>query len=110
MSDSIYQVNSNPNVRVLATLEAKEGKLSELLNILLPIVEASRKEDGNISYILNSSIDRPNELLFDEVWSNRETFDKHYNQKESKEIREKITDLILKPLQIKLYRDLRNHI
>ena len=94
MNDSEYQVNFHTNVRVLATLEAKEGKLGELLNILLPIVEVSRKEDGNISYILNSSIDRPNKLLFDEVWSNRETFDKHYNQKESAENREKIKMMI----------------
>ena len=99
MSDNNYKVNSNPNIHVLATLEAKEGKLRDLLNILLPIVEASRNEDGNISYILNSSIDRPNELLFDEVWSSRETFDTHYNQKESKENRKKITDLILKPIE-----------
>ena len=106
MSDSNYQVNPHTNVRVLATLEAKEGKLSELLNILLPIVEVSRNEDGNISYILNSSLDRPNELLFDEVWSSRETFDKHYNQKESKENREKIADLIVKPLEIKLFREM----
>ena len=106
MNNNYNQTISNNSIRVLATLEAKEGKLKELLNILLPIVEASRKEDGNISYILNSSLERPNELLFDEVWSSKEDFDKHYNQKESKDNRNKITDLVLKPLEIKLFKEI----
>ncbi len=106
MNNNYNQTIFNNSVRVLATLEAKEGKLKELLNILLPIVEASRKEDGNISYILNSSLEKPNELLFDEVWSSKKAFDKHYNQNESKENREKIADLILKPLEIKLFREI----
>ena len=78
MQNNNAESNKNSAVRVLAFLEAKEGKIQELVNILVSIVEPSRKEDGNIAYILNSSIENPNEILFDEVWSNRDAFDKHY--------------------------------
>ena len=74
-SNNTYDGNSP--VRVLAFLEAKEGKRQELLNILVSIVEPSRKEEGNISYVLNSSTEHPNEIMFDEVWSGMDTFVKH---------------------------------
>ena len=32
--------------------------------------------------------------------------EKHYNQKESKDNRNKITDLVLKPLEIKLFKEI----
>ena len=56
----------NSQVRVLAFIEVKEGKRQELLDILISIIEPSRKEEGNISYFLNYSIDNPNEMVFDE--------------------------------------------
>lgn len=100
-------VEEDSPIRVLAFLEAIEGKRQELLNILIPIVEPSRKEEGNISYILNSSIDNSNKILFDEVWSNKETFNKHYNSPQSEENRNKIKNLIVKPMEIQLFKEIR---
>jgi quinol monooxygenase YgiN len=77
----------------------------ELINVLIPIVEPSRREEGNISYILNSSIENPNEILFDEVWSSKNTFDKHYQHPQSYKNRDKIKDLIVKPMEIKIYSE-----
>jgi quinol monooxygenase YgiN len=99
------ETNQNSQIRVLAFLEAKEGKRQELMNILIPIVEPSRKEEGNISYILNSSIENPNEILFDEVWSSKNTFDKHFQNPKSYENRDKIKDLVIKPMEIKIYEE-----
>lgn len=99
------ETNQNHPVRVLAFLEAKEGKRQELINILVPIVEPSRKEEGNILYVLNYSMENPNEILFDEIWSNKNTFDKHYQQPKSYENRDKIKDLLIKPMEVKIYAE-----
>jgi quinol monooxygenase YgiN len=99
------ETNKESPIRVLAFLEAKEGMRQELINVLIPIVEPSRREEGNISYILNSSIENPNEILFDEVWSSKNTFDKHYQHPQSYKNRDKIKDLIVKPMEIKIYSE-----
>jgi quinol monooxygenase YgiN len=93
-------------VRILAFLEAKEGKRQELLNILIPIIAHSRKEEGNISYVLNYLIDNPNETMIDEVWSDKDRFDKHYQSLYSQENRNKIKDLLARPMTIKLFKEI----
>jgi quinol monooxygenase YgiN len=106
MQNNNAEYNKNSAVRVLAFLEAKEGKRQELINILIPLIEPSRKEDGNIAYILNSSIENPNELLFDEIWSDKGTFDKHYQSPASYKIRDRISGLLVKPMEVKVYRNI----
>lgn len=98
--------DGNSPVRVLAFLEAKEGKRQELLNILVSIVEPSRKEEGNISYVLNSSTENPNEIMFDEVWSSMDTFVKHYESPQSYQNRERVGGLLVRPMEVKLYREI----
>lgn len=103
-SSNTYDVNSP--VRVLAFLEAKEGKRDELLSILVSIVEPSRKEEGNISYVLNSSTENPNEIMFDEVWSSKDTFVKHYESPQSYKNRERVGGLLVRPMEVKLYTEI----
>jgi quinol monooxygenase YgiN len=103
MQNNNAESNKNSAVRVLAFLEAKEGKRQELIDILIPIIAPSRKEDGNIEYNLNSSIENPNELLFDEIWSNKDTFDKHYQSPESYKNRDRVSGLLVKPMEVKVY-------
>jgi len=105
-SKSNNPYNGNSPVRVLAFLEAKEGKRQELLNILVPIVEPSRKEEGNISYVLNSSTESPNEIMFDEVWTSKDTFDKHYESPQSYKNREQVDGLLVRPMEVKLYAEI----
>ncbi len=103
--DSNNSPSPNSPVRVLAFLEAKEGKRQELMNILVPLIESSRKEEGNIAYVLHSSVENPNELLFDEVWSSKDTFDEHYQKPDSYEARSKVANLLARPMEIKLYKE-----
>ena len=105
-SKSSNPSNGNSPLRVLAFLEAKEGKRQELLNILVPIAEPSRKEEGNVSYVLNSSTEKPNEILFDEVWSSKDMFDKHYESPQSYKTREKMGNLLVRPMEVKLYMEI----
>lgn len=95
----------NNQVRVIVLINAKEDKKQEILDLLLPLVNPPRKRGGNISYTFNSSIDDPNEFLFDEVWESKEAYDKHYNNQESVDLRAKVQDLVSKPMEFKLFRE-----
>lgn len=93
----------NSSIRVLAILESKDETRQELMDILVPLVNPAREEEGNISYDLYCSNENPNEFLFDELWSNKEAFAKHYERPKSYKDREMVRRLLTKPLQIKTY-------
>jgi quinol monooxygenase YgiN len=65
--------NESSQIRGLVFVYAKEGKKQELLNLLVPLVDPPRKREGSLIYTFNSSIENPNELLFDEVWDSKES-------------------------------------
>lgn len=93
-------------VRVIVLINAKEGKKQELLDLFMPLVNPPRKREGNVTYTFNSSIEDPNELLFDEVWESKGAYDKHYNNQESVDLRAKVQDLVSKPIEFKLYSEI----
>jgi quinol monooxygenase YgiN len=100
--------SENSPIRILAILEAKEETRQQLMNILIPLVKPAREEEGNISYDLYCSTENPNEFLFDEVWSNKEAFNKHYKSPKSYKDRDMVSSLLSKPLQIKKYIEINN--
>jgi quinol monooxygenase YgiN len=91
--------------RVLVTLEVKEGKKQEALKTLIPLAELARKRQGNISYDIYSSTENPNELVLDQLWSNKVAFDKHYNSPEASKSRQTLESLVVKPAQVKTYTE-----
>jgi quinol monooxygenase YgiN len=95
--------SDNSPIRVLATLEAKEETRLQLKNILVSLVNPAREEEGNVSYDLYRSTENPNEFLFDEVWSNKAAFDKHYQSTKSQKDRDTVSRLLVTPLKIKTY-------
>ncbi len=46
-------------IKLLAFLEAKKGKESELERILLNLIPPTLKESGNIAYVLHKSLENP---------------------------------------------------
>jgi quinol monooxygenase YgiN len=98
--------SQNNQVRVIVLINAKEGKKQELLDLFMPLVNPPRKREGNVTYTFNSSIEDPNELLFDEVWESKEAYDKHYNNQESVDLRAKVQNLVSKPIEFKLYSEI----
>ena len=99
-------MQNNPEnlpIRILAILEAKEETRQQVMEILISLVKPAREEEGNISYDLYCSTENPNEFLFDEVWSNKDTFYKHYESPKSYKDRDMVSSLLTKPLQIKKY-------
>jgi quinol monooxygenase YgiN len=93
----------NSKTRVIVTLEVKEGKKQDVLNILTPLSELAKKREGVISHDLYLSTQNSNELLIDHLWSSKDIFDKHFNSPEATKVRETINSLLVRPLQIKTY-------
>ena len=91
--------------RVIVTMEVKEGKKQEALKTLIPLAELARKKQGNISYDIYSSTENPNELVLDQLWSNKGAFDKHYNSPEASKSRQTVESLMVKPPQVKTYAE-----
>jgi quinol monooxygenase YgiN len=94
-------------LRLLAFLEAKKGHGQELMKILLTLVKPTLDEDGNISYVPHFSFDNPDEILFDELWSDKEAIENHLRQPYMKDLLPRIQHLLAKPLVLKTYSEVK---
>lgn len=99
------QRRNEKSLRVLAFMNAKEGKGQELMNYVLEVVEPTRREDGNIAYVPHFSSNSTDEIMFDEIWESSEAFDKHHQQDYMKNLFPKIESLLDKPLEIRFYTE-----
>jgi quinol monooxygenase YgiN len=97
---------NSSQIRVIVLIEAKEEKKHEVMDLLNPLITPPRKREGNIKYTFNSSIENPNELLFDEVWESREAYNKHFQSQESIDLRAKLQDLVSKPIEFKIFKEI----
>jgi quinol monooxygenase YgiN len=76
------------------------------MDLLIPLITPPRKRESNIKYTFNSSIYNPNELLFDEVWKSKEAYNKHFQSQESIDLRAKLQDLVSKPIEFKIFKEI----
>jgi hypothetical protein len=54
-----FKRRGNNAIRLIAIHLAKKGLGDQLLNILVKVIEPSRKEEGNTAYVLHRSMDNP---------------------------------------------------
>jgi quinol monooxygenase YgiN len=102
-----FENRTHKALRLLAFMEAKKGHGQELMNILLTLVKPTLEEDGNIAYVPHFSFDTPDEILFDELWSDKEAIDNHLRQPYMKDLLPKIQHLLAKPLVLKTYSEVK---
>ncbi|MGV8267721.1 putative quinol monooxygenase, partial [Pseudomonas aeruginosa] len=67
----------NQAIRVVALLQAREGRAAEVERLLLARVQPSRGEDGCPSYVLHRSLDEPGRLVFIEHWADHDAVERH---------------------------------
>lgn len=65
------------SIKIIATLLVKSQYRHELNDEFQKIIQASRKEKGNISYNLHEALDNPNKLVFIENWESQYAIDEH---------------------------------
>ena len=100
------QIKNGESIRVLAFMEAKEGKGQELIKHLLSIVAPTRKEEGNMAFVPCISLDNANQIMVDEVWTSKEALDSHFKTDHMKDVSPKISSILTKPLEIRIYKEL----
>jgi quinol monooxygenase YgiN len=93
-------------IRMLAFLEAKEGKDSELERILLDLIPPTLKEPGNIAYIPHKSTENPRVFMFDELWTDEKAIEEHFKQSHMINLIEKLSPLLERPLELKKYHEI----
>ena len=54
-----FQNRTEESIRLLVFFEPKKGRGQELEKIMLELVEPTRKEQGNISYVQHRSTESP---------------------------------------------------
>jgi quinol monooxygenase YgiN len=98
----------NAKVRVIVIFDAKEENKQEVLNNLKTLTDLGKQREGNIAFDLYALTENPNELLIDQLWSNKTVYDAHYNSPDTDKIRETVTPLLVQPPLFKVYKELNN--
>ena len=90
---------------VLAFIEAKEDKGQLLAIHVLSIVVTLRKGEGNIDFVPCNSLDNPNQILVDEIWTSKDAVDNHFKTEHMKNALPKVEPTLAKPLEIRIYKE-----
>lgn len=64
-------------LKIIATIVAKSETNKEIYASLLKVVDATRKESGNLSYVLHQDVKEPLKYVIVEHWSSQEAIDLH---------------------------------
>lgn len=102
-----FKRRGDNSVRLIAIHIAKNGLGDQLQNILVNVIEPTRREEGNIAYVLHRSMDTPDELMFDEIWTDKETLEAHLNQPYITSAVEQMTSILAKPVELRRYSEIR---
>ena len=100
-----FRKRTRDAIRVLAFFKARKGRGGELEKVLLSLVAPTRKEEGNISYILHRREGDSESLLFDEIWTGKAALDEHMKKPYLVSLHEKIGHLLEEPPRIEIYNE-----
>lgn len=64
---------------LIATLKIKPGSIDAIKKAVAPCIEATRKENGCISYDLHQSITDEDTLVFVERWNDKAALEAHFH-------------------------------
>ncbi|HCM63863.1 MAG TPA: antibiotic biosynthesis monooxygenase [Morganella sp. (in: Bacteria)] len=92
-------------IRIVATMVAKEEYKDIVCDALKAVVIPSRQEAGNIKYELHQDIKHDGTYVFFEIWKSQDALDEHNKTLHFKELLNKI-DGKLDVLDIKLLKQM----
>jgi len=90
-------------LKVIATINALKGKENKLQDILLKLIEPTRKEPGCISYILLNNITDQSEYTFFEEWKTEKDLEAHMQSSHFQKAVSCLDGLIASEPEIKQY-------
>ncbi len=87
-------------VKVTAVFEVKKEYLDKIEAILIPLIEGSRKDAGNISYDCYMVEGQPGKFMFQECWENQALLDSHMKQPHFTAFGKATEGMLTKPMDI----------
>lgn len=94
-------------IHIVARIIAQTDKVAEVREILLGLVELTRKEEGCISYELLGNKNDPTDFTFVEVWANQDAINAHFATTYVQSALAKVPSLVAKAPDIQYYSVLK---
>ena len=88
---------------VTAYVTIKEGSKDKFMAAVQPCIDATRREEGNISYNLYASIEDDCKFTFVEEWESQEKLDAHMKSPHFQTFNDGMKEIAAAPLGIQLY-------
>ncbi|WP_159097919.1 putative quinol monooxygenase [Aminobacter sp. MSH1] len=93
-------------VSLIAYQYAKPGRRDELAVKLARLSEASRKEDGCLTYEVHALKDDPNVFVLFETWASQAALDQHFNADNFQRFWSARLDYLKRDVEVKFLTDL----
>ncbi|EWS74390.1 antibiotic biosynthesis monooxygenase family protein (macronuclear) [Tetrahymena thermophila SB210] len=68
---------ADQKLRIVALISIKQESREQLLPVFKTLIEETRKEEGNISYVLTNDVKDQNSFVFVEEWKSQEAINQH---------------------------------
>ena len=91
------------SLRVVARIKAKPERVAEVRELLLGLVEPTRKEPGCVTYELLQNRDDPTDFTFTEEWESDAAFKSHRESDHIKALGPKLTPVVVEVPDIRTY-------
>ena len=73
------KADNDETLTIVATVTVKPEYREDVLKAIKTVVDATRKESGNIFYDVFEDIKNPLKFVFIEIWKSQEAIDSHNN-------------------------------
>jgi quinol monooxygenase YgiN len=101
-----FVVSAQPKVEalyVVTFVDVSPATAKDAADLLKQFAADSRKDPGSIRFEVLRDFARSNHLTVLEVWSSRDTFERHLGMEHSKHFREKIQPMLGSPFDERLH-------
>lgn len=88
---------------VIAKIQVVKGKESEYLDLVTPLINATRKEAGNLVYTLYQNSQDSSDFMMYEEYVNEEAFDAHGKSDHFLTFAKGVKPLLAKDLDIQIF-------
>lgn len=90
----------------VAEFHAKDGKTSELIDVLHALMKPTHAEPGCLRYELNQRSDDPRGVTFIEKWKDRQAFDEHCATEYISNFFDNVRPGLVESFEVKLYEEI----
>lgn len=95
------------HIKIVAKMPVAPENVEKFVALASELIEASRKEEGNICYSLNADKKDPNTLVFTECWKDKEAIRFHNHTEHFTRILPQLKDLCCADPSSELYLELK---